>query len=99
MSIFNLVKGTKIVLTKKSLKTNSDSAFKQGEMRSGTLSYDIENHNQVCFKEWGGGSVTSQIQNIEKVDDEIILETATSIYSVRIVENKDDPEFIKWLGC
>ncbi|HLP86695.1 MAG TPA: hypothetical protein VK153_02355 [Candidatus Paceibacterota bacterium] len=94
----NLRTGTKIILEKIEVKTGESSEFKPGEKRSGTLSQDCEVGHAVHFKEWGGAHVSSEIYSFGEEDGNIFLETRTSIYSVRIVTNDRDKEFLKWLN-
>ena len=92
-----LLEGTKIVLTKTRINPGESSAFKVGEKRSGTLSEDAEIDKPLRFKEWEGSHVTSRLSSIRKTKNGIHISTQTSSYAVRIVTEKNDEEFNKWL--
>ncbi len=90
----NILKnGTRVVLTKKEIKPGCDSAFKTGRVRSGTLCGDADWQQPLRFFEWDGEHVTSPIQSVTQDNNDIIVETKTSFYIVRIVTNEDDDEF------
>lgn len=90
--------GTKIILTKIDAKNDHKTRFSIGTKRAGTIKSDVALKKPIFFIEQPNSSITRSVKVIKAENEKIIIETRTSKYSVRVVEDENDAEFKAYLG-